>query len=319
MTQDLLNRFIVALNYKTGNKRETASQIADILKIEKESAYRRLNGKVQFTVREMGLLAKAMNVSIDHLLYSDSEKLPLLFQVGMNSVEHLEIMMEDAVSNHEKIKSPDMMLGTVFNTLPVELFSQYPLLERFMFFKWEHMNAPDMQFTDFSSWQLPEKISEMNARLKDNFRSYKKVLYIWDKALIANLMNEIQYYATIQLLTPEDVKLIKDDLHSLLDQFQSYLRSGESRPYGIKDIDFEVYVTHLNVAVVAFYVWSGDTYLSGIKTPFLQSCTHRDYKTGYKIYEWINSLKRVSSLISGSGEKERILFIKGEHEIVDSI
>lgn len=60
------------------------------------------------------------------------------------------------------------------------------------------------------------------------------------------------------------------------------------------NIDYEVYVSNFNTNVTSFYILSDGTYLLDIKTSFLQSYLHRDYRTGHKIQEWINNLKRVS-------------------------
>ena len=69
--KDLHDIFIEELQNRGIKKADLVYLISDILKLEKESAYRRLAGKVNFSVREMGILAKALNISLDSLLYQD--------------------------------------------------------------------------------------------------------------------------------------------------------------------------------------------------------------------------------------------------------
>lgn len=69
--EDLHDAFIGELSRKVPRRADLVNQIADILKLEKESVYRRMAGKVNFSVRETGILAQALNISLDSLLDRD--------------------------------------------------------------------------------------------------------------------------------------------------------------------------------------------------------------------------------------------------------
>ncbi|MCC8153011.1 MAG: hypothetical protein LIP01_01610, partial [Tannerellaceae bacterium] len=82
--------------------------------------------------------------------------------------------------------------------------------------------------------------------------------------------------------------LIKGDLHQLLEDMMELLKETKD----ISRREYEFYVTHFNIALTAYYIVSDNCYLSGLRTPFLNSCVHDDYNTGYKIRKWIHSLKK---------------------------
>jgi len=44
-----------------------------------------------------------------------------------------------------------------------------------------------------------------------------------------------------------------------------------------------------------------------------------DYKICIKIREWINSMKKLCTLISDSGIRERRMFFNDQHEVVDKL
>lgn len=316
---DLLHNFVSALNSRTSSKKELVNLIVDSLHIEIESAYRRLSGKVQFTIREMGILAKSLDISIDSLLDDSSEKTPIFFKIDIESeptnVDVLAEMLEESILEQQKIDARQASMGAVIDSLPVEFFSFYPHLSKFMYFKWGRNNIRTKDFDKFSNWEMPERLIKAQDELRHCFEKYRKVLYLWDTSLMWNLINEIKYHMMVDALSAHDAQILKDELHDLLNNLEDFVRtSGQS--YNIK---LMFYVTHFNIAVTSYCVGADNRYMSSLKTHFLHSVMHYDYQTGQKIYQWINSLKKVSSLISGSGERERRIFFKEQHQMVDSI
>lgn len=71
--KDLHDDFIDELYRKIPKRVDLINLLSDILRLEKESIYRRLARKVNFSIREMGILAKELNISIDRLLYKEEE------------------------------------------------------------------------------------------------------------------------------------------------------------------------------------------------------------------------------------------------------
>lgn len=69
--KDLHDKFIEELHKRNSKRAELINQVSDILKLEKESVYRRMAGKVNFSIREMGILAKILNISLDSLLFQE--------------------------------------------------------------------------------------------------------------------------------------------------------------------------------------------------------------------------------------------------------
>lgn len=319
--KDLLGRFTDALNKMVSNKKELVYQIADLLHIEKESAYRRLSGKVHFTVREVGILAKEMDISLDSLLNKGSENSSIPFKLNFiftpATIDLLVNTLEESVSFQKQAKIKDAEVGSVVNSLPIEFFTFYTHLCRFMYFKWGRNYVGTKEYDNFSSWKVPERLLTAHSKYLENFSRYKSIFYIWDNPIIWNLASEIRYYRQINVLSTEDVELIKSDLHLLLDDMEDLLRgSKKMNPY---DLELRFYITNFNISTTSNYIFYNNSYLTFIRATFLQSAVNHDYETGHRIYQWINSIKKFSSLISGSGEKDRKIFFIEQHTIVDSL
>lgn len=136
--KDLLESFTNVLSERIVNKKELVYQIADILHIEKESAYRRLSGKVHFTVREIGILATEMDISIDSLLNQYSDKTSVSFKMDFISKSRfpdcLETLLSEFYLSHQQTKVENAEAGCVVSSLPIEFFYSYPHLCKFMYF-----------------------------------------------------------------------------------------------------------------------------------------------------------------------------------------
>ena len=105
--KDLHDKFIEELHKRNSKRAELINQVSDILKLEKESVYRRMAGKVNFSIREMGILAKILNISLDSLLYQeeDIQWLPFILETPLkfHSIDTLCDMIDLNFKHIEEI------------------------------------------------------------------------------------------------------------------------------------------------------------------------------------------------------------------------
>ena len=320
VTKDLQSRFISALNQRIPQKVHLADEVSDILRIERESALRRLNGRVNFSISEMGLLASVLNISLDSLLRSDTECqwLPLLLQSPLKhrSMEYLYNMIETNISNLKKICQSPVEVGGVYNSLPLEFFAHYPLLMKFMFFKWGHYFVGTEEFNDFSRWEIPQNIAATVEKGQDVALNLGSPFSIWDSALIWTLSREISNFFRMHVITMQEKETIKQELKLLLIELEQSLNGTYSSNIPmIPETSF--YVSTMNVGFTSSYAISEIGCFILFQTNFTFSVLEGCYKSFNQLKEWINSLKNISILLSNSGRIERRLFFEAQHKIID--
>ena len=320
--EDLHKKFLEYLYSNYPRKRELISILADTLKIERESVSRRLNGKVLFTVKEIGKIAEKLEISIDHLLNKKVSS-PLLFSeltipYHFDSMDALIKAMEDNTCKLKEICKNPIHIGCLFESLPIEFYTSHEHLNKFMYFKWGSYFVKSDPHKEYAKWQIPEQINHYHKELIECWNKHESVLYIWDSPLIWNLSKEISLFYKMRILKKEDVDSIKKDLHLLLDNVEAHTNglNGNSVLSG-KNID--LYISNTNIGASCTYYQSPEATLVQYRTPFLQTTIYKDPDAFRKTYEWINSMKKVSTLISGSGAVERYIFFDEQHKIVDSI
>lgn len=318
----LSNKFINALEQKINKRSHLVSFVSETLEIERESASRRLNKSVNFTIEEMGVLALKLGISLDGLLYSNGEHFhfPSFIMhspMKLESINSLVLKIEsDLESLSRIILSEPAEYGAIFNYPPLEFLLQYNYLLKFTYFKWGYYYTSSSCFEDFSTWEIPQKLFVLRERLVNIISKLEKAFYIWDNCVIWSFVNDIIYFASLGSLKKDDIKHIKAELHNMLYDFEDMLKNN-SVWKGPKEID--VYIADVNLGAGFSYLQSENYWCSSFYTYFVGAEFNSDYSTAIQLRNWMNSMKKVCTLISGSGVRERKNFFSQQHRIVDII
>ncbi len=323
---DLHEKFVHALQQKMPSKSILVNILSEILKIEKESVYRRLNGKVNFSVNEIGIVAEHLNISLDALMHQSMEYhwIPLVLKYPMKtkSMDLLyEMIIKQGLDSVAEVGEKPMSYGSAFNSLPLEFYAFQPTLFKFMLFKWGHYFIGTDEYNCFSKWEVPSYFSDIPKRIEEIGQNVHNVLFIWDEGIIRNLVQEIKNFHRMHVITTEDKLHIQHDLRILLQQLEQYLKgiSVDNVTYYIPRPEVNFYVTSLNIGFVSYYGASDSKFMSGFSTNFSWCPPYKDYDNYTRIRNWLHSLQDISVLISKSAIIERRLFFENQHHLVDSL
>ena len=320
--RNLHDVFIEVLYRKEAKKVNLINQISDNLKLEKESVYRRMSGKVNFSVREIGILARAFNISLDSLLYKEVELqwLPFVFESPskLQSMDSLYDMIEFNLKQTEEINRHEPgEAGNVYNILPPEFYIHHPLITKFMFFKWGNYFVQSEEFSNFSQWRVPYRLNQIIEKYNDVYK-FRKVFYIWDHSLIWTLTKEIYNFYRMHIITTQEKDDIKSELKEILSKIEKSL-NGTYIPFMPTPPEIAFYVSSMNMGFTSCYYVSGDKHLALFQTNFSFSMIDNSVESFEKIKEWIQSLCKISTLLSGCGRIERRLFFEKQYAIIDDI
>jgi len=324
MTQlDLLNNFINALHSKIRKKSELVNFISESLNIEKDSAYRRLSKKVYFSITEMGVLASKLGISIDSLFdhkfggYRSTPAYTLHCPKSQNSMNHLLNWMESDLRILQDITNESTDAGVIFNSLPIEFVMSYDNLLKFMYFKWGYYFVNSSEFKNFSLWKMPAKLELASGEIRNVYKNLETMTYIWDVVSLSCLAKDIVYFYHLQSLTADDVESIKRDLNRMLDDIEKVADGISTDLFDSSKI--QIYVSTVHLGTYFSYYISDKKWYSSFHSFFIGSNFSDDYDNCIQVREWMNSMKKVCTLISHSGAKERRLFFDEQHRIVNSI
>ena len=320
-TLNLHEEFVRELCRRMPQRSELISKISDTLHIEREPASRRLSEKVQFSVREMGLIAQELEISLDAILDGNSQYhwMPLRLEspLGAGSMESLCVFMENTLDMmNGLVQQSPTEYGSIIHTLPLEYYIGYPHLGKFMFFKWGQYCIGTDDYNDFSTWEFPDRIIQLQETIKSLVTGIHHTMYIWDESLIWTLVGEINYFRKMNVISIEDTKLIKNELKDLLFRLEKHLKGTLNMDMHPQNLSF--YISNINLGVTSWYMFSENQKLSSFNSHFIFSANTNSQQGHIRLRDWIHSFKKISVLISGSGELERRLFFAKQHNIIDS-
>lgn len=315
---ELNTNLIEAAKEKFPAKGQLANILMDTLYMGKEAIYRRLRGEVPFTFKEAAIISKELGISLDRIAgvsFSNNA----MFDI--NVVDHGNPFETyyDFLNKHVKLfhtlrEDPNASLGTASNVIPQTLYLKHELLAKFRFFKWMYQNE-HIKCKHFEELEIPQKIINVQqdfAKLSHHIHSTD---YIWDSMVFLHLINDIQYFSDIHLISDEMKQNLKEELLILTDELERLAIKGKT-DFGN---DVHIYVSQINFEATYSYLETSTLQLSLIRVYSINSLTTQDVQMFQSLKEWIQSLKKFSTLISESGEMQRIQFFNQQREIIDAL
>lgn len=315
---DINEKFIEALESRIPKKTELANFVAEKLFIEKETAYRRLRGEVQFSLREAVLMAGMLNISIEEIMIKENLKDTgrNCMQLPINQItpelDHLYIT--STINFLKKITGePYSEYGLALTHITFSLFYQYSALTRFHMLKNAYYTDKPNNRRTFKCIHETEKLIENKKELSTLYRKIKHTYHVWDPKIIPALVNDILYFKNIRLITKEDVKRLKEELHHFLINLEELTTDGVYKDTGN---NFELYISELTIDHTYAYLFSENHWIS-MSTAFINyEIISHDETTFQNVNSWIKSLLSSSTLISGSAEKEKVKFFTQQYESI---
>lgn len=284
--------------------------LIDTLDLGRESAYRRLNGLIDFTFTEIVKLADELNFSLDelHCQYEEGLATCSIFDDKLSGNYSPGKSVENAFRYHkENMKGAFLEEGSYSIIVKNRLFGIFCLrqkyLTKFIYYKWIHQydNVPlNFYYKDLT---LPEEMLDLCKKTM-YYQQGVDFTIILDTNTYHNTILEIKYYQERGLISEEEVLLIKNDLTELLEETMYALNTGT----GTMGKNIKIYLSSMNIDTSSCFFKCGDR----------ESCHFFMHSDNYinsddpqlcKLQkEWLNSLMKYSTLITQSNQKMQAEF-----------
>ena len=315
----LFKNLIEILQNRVPQRGKLADMLAELLGLEKEAVYRRLRGSVPFSFHEVHEIALSMGFSLDTIAESIS---PFTRQMAVLAIdffdpkEHDYEMLEGFIANIQRLKEdPDSESGSIGSIIPSSLCVVYEYIYKFYLFKWSHQFGDPGKIKTYAEANPPERIKQINRDFVDALQSSHRSVYVLDRRFIEYFVNDIRFFTDVRLITKNDVILLKENLHSLINNMERYAVSGHF------DSGNDVDIFLANVHFDANYNYIDAT---TFKLTLMRSFTFSDsYSFDEEVFQnmknWLNFLKRTSTIISRGNVTERIRFFERQKKFINML
>ena len=313
------HEFMSIMQSKIPHKATLANTITTILDIDKDAAYRRLRGEVNFSFTEMAFIARKLGISLDEIVGIDTDRcqsIRLTLTKHINPTEADYAMFNDYINTMLLIKDePDTKIIEGGNLLPHYLFFDYEYITRVFMFRWSQ-NSYDGKRLPFHEIIIPERMRKLQKQACFYARHIKSTIFVWDSVIFEHFVSSVKFYAHVRLIKEEDIDLIKKDLILLLNDIEKIAITGKYQDTGnavsiyIGDIDADAnlsYTESKNMCFTTYWAFLINAF-SSFDGMFLD-----------EIRSWLHSAQRFTTLISVSGDKMRTEFFNTQREIIDTL
>ncbi len=320
MKKDKINeKLLHIIREKVPQGTTVASVLMDILSMSKEAVYRRLRGEVPFTFDEAAVIATHMGISLDNIVGSDIVNI-VPFQLKQveysNPKEFDYVQLEHFISFLHATRGDSFReLGASYNLFPHVLYTGCDYLSKYYIFRWMYQSNGIKGIKSIEDIEITPRLADIQKRYMEESMYINNTFYIWDSLVFQYLVNEIKFFSSIRYITKEDTLAMREDLLKFVSRLERLAAKGQFETG--KKIQF--YLSPINLDTTYSYLQTQDYSISQIKVFSLNTIASFDINTFDKLKSWIQSLRRLSTLISESNEIQRVQFFKKQREIINTI
>jgi hypothetical protein len=301
-----------------------ADEIADVLNVSVDSAYRRIRGEKQLSFEEIQKLSNHFHISVDKILNLKSDS--VLF--SGNYIRHAEFnfskYLDDQYRNAAYIAGFEEKEFIFFSKdIPLFYYYMFPELAAFKFFVWMKtlLQFPEYTFEKFSEEKIDDSFFEKAKKIAA-VSCQIPMTEILNVENIQTTLRQIEYYKDTRLFkSKSELDLMYVKLEEMVDHMENICSAGRKYLPGQKPLPsyppFKMYVNDFvigdnNITAV----------LNGNKMCFvlhnnLNFMSTQDEEFCNYSYDFIQNIIRKSTQISDIGERERVIFFNMIRERID--
>lgn len=294
-----------------------ANEIADLLEISVDGAYRRMRGESILSIDEMAKLCRHYKISPDTISSSDDTSATFHFRKMIHDEQGFQDYIKNILSDLQKINASQPK-QIIYAAGDLPMFTQFlsPEFSAFKMFFWQRsvLNLPVMEGKKFSASAVRPEAAEMCKRISDAYMQIPS-LEIWHQDTIASNLNLIEFgWESGMFATKEDALTICKKLSDILVLVEKNAEKSskfrEEGKWAENEGNFTMYQSEFVLMNNHIFVTAGQA-----KILYLTHNTFNSMSTTNSVFcceteEWLKNLIRKSAQISGTGEKQRHKFFQ---------
>lgn len=310
---------IEAINKFIPKKKDQLDFLMNSLVLGKETAYRRLRGDVPFTFSESCIIARKLEISLDRLAYVHGSGKPVfeleIFPDNPLNYIHYRLTQHEQSFNFF-INAELSTMMTACSMLPVSFFFNYELLLKVHAFRLIYQVQTEAPIYKFGEFVFPEEFNTKRKFLVEQGHLLPESIIIFDHRIFTAFIKSTLYFHSLDIITDKEREDIKNELGELITDLEEETTRGKNKG----ETRTQWYLSNIDFYYNYTYIEGGNfrrAYMDGIY--MMDTISSSDPQICVMHKKWIESLKRYSTLISVSGEKERKAFFEKQREFLKEL
>jgi BetR domain-containing protein len=291
-------------------------ELAELLNLSYDSVYRRLRGEKPLALHEMRQICSHYHISIDQVLDLHNETVvfhaPSVNQEAIVFLEYLKGMLQQ-MKYFNSFREKEMLY--LCKDLPFWQFYLFPDLAAFKTFFWSKTLLNKSEFNQkqfsFSSISFDEYF-QVGQELNKEYNQIPSI-ELWNRESINSTLSQIEYYRDAGMFqTKEDFERVVDSFLKTLDHLELQAEKGVKFMPGSGEVGYrssiKFFINEVVLGSNTILAEVDKKKLSFISYNVFSYLSTKDPRFNESTFRAFHNLASRSTLISGTGEKERNKF-----------
>lgn len=304
-------------------------ELADLLKVSNDSAYRRMRGETQLSIEELAAICKHFKISFDAFINSgDTGYVSFTHHQLSSHVNTFREYLQSIKNDLEQILLfPEDSRRIIFAAEDIPVFQHFahPFLTAFKIFYWNKsiLNAKGFEDNKFETAYIDKDIMQLAADIYDLYSKIPSI-EIWSDDTVNSTLKQIEFYwdsgafksKQDALLVCEEVNLMFSRISKQAELNVKLNSDGKSTS---TEKNYSLYHSDVMIGNNCVLALMGDrkgAYIS-YHTFNVMLTTNANFCNETEL--WLNNLIRKSNLISGVAEKQRYRYFKRIDEVLKKL
>ncbi len=276
-------------------------ELAELLSISRDSAYRRIRGETVLSLDEAKKLCERFGVSIDAFFSPSANLIPFMDRSPAANYS-LEQWLSSIYRNVEMLTE----MTYAAKDIPVFHYLRNPDYAEFKMFFWQKtiIENPDFKNLKFEPGVISKEMVQLGVRIWDRYTRIPSN-EIWAEESINNTLKQFEFYHECGFFANSSYALkVCDHFLDVLGMVQEEAangRKGEGATYNL-------YHNDVLMSDTTVFAKAGEKRIAFLNYNTLSLLTTQHEYFCTKTEEYLNNLIKHSALISATAEKERIKF-----------
>lgn len=303
-----------------------ADELCDLLNISADSTYRRLRGEKSLTFSELKIICEKFHVSLDQVLNLQNDtvafRAPDLVANYTSFADYLKNILQGVLYFHQ-FKEKKMMY--LCKDASLWYFYVYPELAAFktFFFLRSLRNEPSISNKKFSIKEFA--FEDCFAIGQQMLKAFNEIPCeeLWNSESWNSTINQVAYYREAGIFSSNnDYERVVESIHKTIDHLELQAAVGQKFMPGDSELKYrapiQFYVNDIIIGNNTIYGEVDGNKVSWVTYSVLNTLVTKDKRFNDHLFQNFYTLRSRSTLVSGTGEKERVKFFNSVRDKVNT-
>lgn len=282
-----------------------AQEIMELLQQSKANVYKKMNGRVSFSLSEVLSLARHFGVSLDQFTHRENgfyDKLTFDYSLPKHQANTPEHFLEKVRCDMEMMaRMPQARIAYASNEIPLFHSIVCRNLFAFKLFVWCRTNwkLTEMMDKKFDVEAFYAQWPSLETHRKAIIECYQRIpsKEYWSRSVMDNILHQIEYYTAGQFFADEKMpQIMRAELLEMLNQRAETAQTGQkTHPAGEHPASFDLYLNEIAYTNNIILLYQGDrpagVYATMDNPNFLRSV---DADFCQRMHQWIQQIETCS-------------------------